>query len=372
MSYRIYTTEFDEIIHARDLGEIPGADVMERFDAHALKDDRRSPEMDLSDFPRTGEPVTFLMDLSGSQRDNPINRQRLALQMLGDRMDAQGIPFRILGHTTRAWRGGRSRDKWIADGRPKYPGRLNELRIVVFHEPQDAWKADRGLLNHVLIPGLLKENLDGEAIEIAAGMPGGGRIVWLSDGKPMDDATLMANDNEFLDRHLHHVLSDMSGKREIVCAMTTPVKGAPDCPALAMREGTVGNLVRLLARAALDPEAPLAVPVPRGAAPLLVDDTAIDRARQGLRDALVSDAMHKVVDVLFDQIEDGARTATMTVEKVHRKGRIFLDFESAEEALKTQGFDISHTWQESDGLLTVTLSGREPEPEPDDQDPDGP
>lgn len=370
MSYRIYTTEFDEVIHARDLGEIPDAAVMERFDAHALKDDRRSPDLDLSDFPRTGEPVTFLLDLSGSQRDNPINRQRLALQMLGDRMDAEGIPFRILGHTTRAWKGGRSRDKWVADGRPKYPGRLNELRIVVFHEPQDAWKADRGLLNHVLIPGLLKENLDGEAIEIAAGMPGKGRIVWLSDGKPMDDATLMANDNDFLDRHLHHVLSDMSGKREIVCAMTAPVKGAPDCPSLAMREGTVGNLVRLLARAALDPEAPLAVPVARGTAPLLIDDTPAYRARQGLRDEFVSSTMQDIVAQLLDQVEDGARTAALDLKNVSQGDVLFMELDTVMTVLKTEGFNISFAWHPSDGLVTASLAKQDAEP--DEIDPDGP
>ncbi|MDD3029652.1 MAG: cobaltochelatase subunit CobT [Alphaproteobacteria bacterium] len=151
--------------------------------------------------------VCLLLDNSGSMRGRPITLAAMSADILARTLERCGVKVEILGFTTRSWRGGRARDAWIEAGRPPLPGRLNELRHIVYKSADQPWRHAHKNLGLMLREGLLKENIDGEALLWAAkrllGRPEQRKILMvLSDGAPVDDATLAANPANYLDRHL--------------------------------------------------------------------------------------------------------------------------------------------------------------------------
>ena len=156
--------------------------------------------------------VSLLIDNSGSMRGRPIAAAAACTDIIASTLDRCGVKVEILGFTTRAWAGGQSRDKWIADGQPDFPGRLNDLRHIVYKAATTPWRQARRQLGLMLADGLLKGNVDGEALLWAAerleARPEARRILLvISDGAPVDDATLAANPGNYLDRHLHQAIA---------------------------------------------------------------------------------------------------------------------------------------------------------------------
>lgn len=155
--------------------------------------------------------VTLLIDNSGSMRGRPIAVAAMSAEILARTLERCGVKVEILGFTTRAWKGGRSREKWLAMGKPANPGRLNDLLHIVYKPADASWRRARRSLGLMLREGLLKENIDGEAILWAhhrlLQRPEARRILMvISDGAPVDDSTLSANPGNFLDRHLREVI----------------------------------------------------------------------------------------------------------------------------------------------------------------------
>ncbi|HEX9647872.1 MAG TPA: cobaltochelatase subunit CobT [Alphaproteobacteria bacterium] len=155
--------------------------------------------------------VTLLLDNSGSMRGRPISVAAMSADILARTLERCGVKVEILGFTTRAWKGGRARERWLADGKPPNPGRLNELRHIVYKSADAPWRRARKGLGLMLREGLLKENIDGEALLWAhqrlLARPEERRILMvISDGAPVDDSTLSVNSGNYLDRHLREVI----------------------------------------------------------------------------------------------------------------------------------------------------------------------
>jgi cobaltochelatase CobT len=155
--------------------------------------------------------VSLLIDNSGSMRGRPITVAAMSADILARTLERCGVKVEILGFTTRAWKGGLAREKWVADGKPRNPGRLNDLRHVVYKKADQPWRRARRSLGLMLREGLLKENIDGEALLWAhrrlIARPEMRRILMvISDGAPVDDATLSANPGNYLERHLREVI----------------------------------------------------------------------------------------------------------------------------------------------------------------------
>ena len=156
--------------------------------------------------------VTLLIDNSGSMRGRPITVAALSADILARTLERCGVKVEILGFTTRAWKGGSAREKWVSDGKPRDPGRLNDLRHIVYKSADAPWRRARKNLGLMLREGLLKENIDGEALLWAhnrlIGRPEQRRILMVvSDGAPVDDATLSTNPGNYLERHLREVIA---------------------------------------------------------------------------------------------------------------------------------------------------------------------
>jgi cobaltochelatase CobT len=155
--------------------------------------------------------VTLLIDNSGSMRGRPISIAAISADILARTLERCGVKVEILGFTTRAWKGGQSREKWLADGRPPNPGRLNDLRHIVYKEADEPWRRARKSLGLMMREGLLKENIDGEAL-LWAHQRLIGRVeerkilMVISDGAPVDDSTLSVNSGTYLERHLRQVI----------------------------------------------------------------------------------------------------------------------------------------------------------------------
>lgn len=155
--------------------------------------------------------VSLLIDNSGSMRGRPITVASMSADILARTLERCGVKVEILGFTTRAWKGGQSRERWVADGRPKGPGRLNDLRHIVYKAADVPWRRARRNLGLMLREGVLKENIDGEALLWAhnrlIGRAEQRRVLMvISDGAPVDDATLSANPGNYLERHLRDVI----------------------------------------------------------------------------------------------------------------------------------------------------------------------
>ena len=250
--YRPFTTEFDEVVSATDLCDaeelsrlrtnldqqllqVEGiiARLANRLQRLLLAKQTRAWEFDLDEgvmdsarlarmianpehalsFKREKETnlrdtvVTLLLDNSGSMRGRPITIAAMCADVLARTLERCGVKTEILGFTTRAWKGGRSRDQWAAAGKPPEPGRLNDLRHIIYKAAEQPLRRARKNLGLMLREGLLKENIDGEAILWAHGRlvarPEERRILMvISDGAPVDDSTLSTNAGHFLDQHL--------------------------------------------------------------------------------------------------------------------------------------------------------------------------
>jgi cobaltochelatase CobT len=155
--------------------------------------------------------VTLLLDNSGSMRGRPISVAATCADILARTLERCGVKVEILGFTTRAWKGGQSREAWLARGKPANPGRLNDLRHIVYKAADAPWRHARRNLGLMMREGLLKENIDGEALawahERLLARPEQRRILMMiSDGAPVDDSTLSVNAGNYLEKHLRQVI----------------------------------------------------------------------------------------------------------------------------------------------------------------------
>jgi cobaltochelatase CobT len=169
--------------------------------------------------------VTLLIDNSGSMRGRPISIAAISADIMARTLERCGVKTEILGFTTRAWKGGQSREAWLGAGRPPGPGRLNDLRHILYKAADEPWRRARKSLGLMMREGLLKENIDGEALLWAhnrlIGRPEERKILMvISDGAPVDDSTLSVNHGAYLERHLRQVIGWIEGKSPVeLCAI---------------------------------------------------------------------------------------------------------------------------------------------------------
>ena len=155
--------------------------------------------------------VTLLIDNSGSMRGRPISIAAISADVLARTLERCGVKTEILGFTTRAWKGGQSREAWLTAGKPANPGRLNDLRHIVFKKADEPWRRARKSLGLLMREGLLKENIDGEALlwahsRLLARSEDRRILMVISDGAPVDDSTLSVNSSGYLEQHLRKVI----------------------------------------------------------------------------------------------------------------------------------------------------------------------
>jgi cobaltochelatase CobT len=167
--------------------------------------------------------VTLLLDNSGSMRGRPIMVAAMCADILARTLERCGVKVEILGFTTRAWKGGQSREKWIAEGKPPHPGRLNDLRHIVYKAADEPWRRARRNLGLMMREGLLKENIDGEALmwahnRLIARTEQRRILMVISDGAPVDDSTLSVNAGNYLERHLRRVIDEIEDKSDVELA----------------------------------------------------------------------------------------------------------------------------------------------------------
>ncbi len=251
-AYSAYTGEFDEVIEAADLcdaeelsrlrvyldqqlSQLQGvvSKLANRLQRRLLAKQNRSWDFDLdegildagklarvianpenplsykwekdTDFRDT--VVTLLIDNSGSMRGRPITVAAMCADMLARTLERCAVKVEILGFTTRAWKGGQSREKWLREGKPANPGRLNDLRHIVYKPADAPWRRARKSLGLMMREGLLKENIDGEALlwahnRLMVRSEQRRILMVISDGAPVDDSTLSVNPGNYLERHL--------------------------------------------------------------------------------------------------------------------------------------------------------------------------
>jgi cobaltochelatase CobT len=264
-AYTVFTTEYDEEIEAQDLAEpqelerlrayldqqlepLKGAvsRLANKLQRRLQAQQNRSWEFDLEEGildagrlarvvanPTTplsfkiekdtefrDTVVTLLLDNSGSMRGRPISIAAICADVLARTLERCGVKVEILGFTTRAWKGGRAREDWLAQGRPQQPGRLNDLRHIVYKPADAPWRRVRDNLGLMMKEGLLKENIDGEALEWAHRRmlyrPEARKILMvISDGAPVDDSTLSVNPANYLEKHLRDVIAMVERRRAV-------------------------------------------------------------------------------------------------------------------------------------------------------------
>ncbi|CAN5428870.1 cobaltochelatase subunit CobT [soil metagenome] len=164
--------------------------------------------------------VTILIDNSGSMRGRPIMVAAVCADILARTLERCGVKTEILGFTTRAWKGGTSREDWLKAGKPAQPGRLNDLRHIIYKSADAPWRRAKRNLGLMMREGLLKENIDGEALMWAhqrlIGRTEARRILMvISDGAPVDDSTLSVNSGHYLERHLREVIAEIQDKSPV-------------------------------------------------------------------------------------------------------------------------------------------------------------
>ncbi len=263
--YNIYTTKFDEIIKAEKLDTeeeitklrnnldqqlVAFQDLItklaNKLQRQLLAKQNRSWEFDLeeglldsSKLPRIiMEPhhplsfkkekdlefkdtiVTLLIDNSGSMRGRPITIAALCADILSRTLERCSVKVEILGFTTKNWKGGKSRELWNNNGKPKNPGRLNDLREIIYKNADTQWRRSKKNIGLMLKEGLLKENIDGEAILWAYNRLKKRKeerkiLMVISDGAPVDDSTLSVNSGDFLEKHLKKMVKFIEDKTEI-------------------------------------------------------------------------------------------------------------------------------------------------------------
>jgi cobaltochelatase CobT len=264
-TYRIFTTRFDEIVRApelcppdeldqlralldKQLESLAGAvaRLANKLQRRLMAQQSRSWEFDLeeglldtarltrvvidplsalsfkvendTDFRDT--VVTLLIDNSGSMRGRPITIAAICGDILARTLERCGVKVEILGFTTRAWKGGKSREAWLEAGRPANPGRVNDIRHIIYKAADEPWRHARRNLGLMMREGLLKENIDGEALQWAhkrlIGRPENRRILMvISDGAPVDDSTQSVNAGNYLEAHLRQVIEDIETRSDV-------------------------------------------------------------------------------------------------------------------------------------------------------------
>ncbi len=263
--YKAYTTRFDEIIDADELCDPDElqrlrdyldkqlqnmhsvvARLANRLQRRLMAKQNRSWEFDLEEgvldtarLPRviidSQQPlsfkrekdmdfrdtvVTLLIDNSGSMRGRPITVAATCGDILARTLERCGVKVEILGFTTRAWKGGQSREAWLQAGKPPNPGRLNDLRHLIYKAADAPWRRARKNLGLMMREGLLKENIDGEALDWAHQRLLGRFeqrkiLMMISDGAPVDDSTLSVNPGNYLERHLRYVIEEIETRSSV-------------------------------------------------------------------------------------------------------------------------------------------------------------
>jgi cobaltochelatase CobT len=208
---------------------------------HALSYKREKP-MDFRD-----TVVTLLLDNSGSMRGRPITLAAISADILARTLERCGVRAEILGFTTRAWKGGQSRDAWVKAGKPHLPGRLNDLRHIIYKSADQPWRHARKNLGLMLREGLLKENIDGEALLWAyqrlMGRPEQRKILMvISDGAPVDDSTLSVNPGNYLEQHLRSVIAWIEDHSDVEL---TAIGIGHDVTRYYKRAVTIGDMEQL-------------------------------------------------------------------------------------------------------------------------------
>ncbi len=256
VDYKVFTTAFDETVGAEDLCEEEELDrlrafldkqlanlsgvvgrLANRLQRRLMAQQNRSWDFDLEEgyldparlvrvvidpmqplsFKQERDTkfrdtvVTLVLDNSGSMRGRPITVAATCADILARTLERCGVSVEILGFTTRAWKGGQAREKWLKEGKPPNPGRLNDLRHIIYKSADQPWRRARRNLGLMMREGLLKENIDGEALLWAhnrlIGRPEQRKILMMiSDGAPVDDSTLSVNPGNYLERHLRAVI----------------------------------------------------------------------------------------------------------------------------------------------------------------------
>jgi len=263
--YRVYSEEFDEIIKAEDLCDAEELDrlrkyldqqmahlsgvvskLANRLQRRLLAQQLRHWQFDLEEgildagrlsrvvtspmhpasYKQESETqfkdtvVTLLLDNSGSMRGRPISIAAISADILARTLERCGVKVEILGFTTKAWKGGKSREKWLEAGRPAKPGRLNDLRHIIYKTGDSPWRRSRRNLGLMMREGLLKENIDGEALmwahnRLMARADERRILMVISDGAPVDDSTLSVNSGTYLENHLRQVIRWIEDKSSV-------------------------------------------------------------------------------------------------------------------------------------------------------------
>ncbi len=264
-TYRVFTTAFDEVVDASDLCDPMELDrlralldaqltvlssvvsrLANKLQRRLLAQQNRSWIFDLeegvldtarltriitdptaplsfkaeSESPFRDTVVTLLLDNSGSMRGRPIMVAAVCADILARTLERCGVKVEILGFTTRAWKGGQSREAWITAGKPANPGRLNDLRHIIYKAADAPWRRAKKNLGLMMREGLLKENIDGEALlwahdRLLARTEQRRILMVISDGSPVDDSTQSANAALYLDRHLRAVIADIEDRSPV-------------------------------------------------------------------------------------------------------------------------------------------------------------
>ena len=263
--YKVFTSQFDEIVNAqelcdfeelkrlrsqldRQLESLQGvvSKLANRLQRKLLAKQNRSWEFDLEEgildagrlsrvvtqplFPLSYKMetdinfrdtvVTLLIDNSGSMRGRPITIAALSADILSRTLERCSVKVEVLGFTTKAWKGGQTREKWQNDGRMNNPGRLNDLRHIIYKAAEEPWRRSRNNLGLMLREGILKENIDGEALDWAhkrllSRYEERRILMVISDGAPVDDSTLSANSGNYLESHLRSVINYIENKSPV-------------------------------------------------------------------------------------------------------------------------------------------------------------
>jgi cobaltochelatase CobT len=263
--YKPFTTRFDEVTAAEDLCETEELDrlrgyldkqlahlqgvvarLANRLQRRLMAQQNRSWEFDLEEgildparlariiidpmhplsFKREKDTnfrdtvVTLLLDNSGSMRGRPITVAATCADIMARTLERCGVKVEILGFTTRAWKGGQSRESWLAANKPGNPGRLNDLRHIIYKSADAPWRRARKNLGLMMREGLLKENIDGEALDWAhkrllARTEQRKILMMISDGAPVDDSTLSVNAGNYLERHLRWIIEDIEQRSPV-------------------------------------------------------------------------------------------------------------------------------------------------------------
>ena len=164
--------------------------------------------------------VTLLIDNSGSMRGRPITIAALCADILSRTLERCSVKVEILGFTTKNWKGGKSRELWNNNNKPKNPGRLNDLRHIIYKNADTHWRQSKKNIGLMLKEGLLKENIDGEAISWAFNRLIKRKeerkiLMVISDGAPVDDSTLSTNSGDFLENHLKRIVKFIENKKDV-------------------------------------------------------------------------------------------------------------------------------------------------------------